>query len=89
MTARRDTNGDFVMSKALVAVLGLVFVLIGILVGAGIAWGTILSDVAQLQASQENYVQQGTFDATLGRIDASLTSIDKRLTRIEDEGRGR
>ena len=46
MTTRRDTNGDFVMSKSFVAILGVVIALIGILVGAGIAWGTICSDVA-------------------------------------------
>ena len=85
MTARRDTNGDFVMSKAFVGVLGLVIALMGILVGAGIAWGTILSDVADLQASQSDYVRQDTFDATLKSIDVSLANIDRRLSRLEDE----
>ena len=89
MTARRDTNGDFVMSKSFLAVLGLVIALMGILVGAGIAWGTILSDVADLQASQSDYVRQDAFDATLKSIDVSLTKIDTRLNRIEDKVYGR
>lgn len=89
MTARRDTNGDFVMSKAFVAILGLAIALIGIVLGAGIAWGTILSDVADLQAAQSDYVRQDAYDATLKSIDVSLTKIDTRLNRIEDKVYGR
>lgn len=89
MTARRDTNGDFVMSKAFVAVLGLTLVLVGALVSAGIAWGTIWSDVAELRASRSDYMRQDTFDATFKSIDVSLTKIDMRLNRIEDKVYGR
>ena len=89
MTARRDTNGDFVMSKSFVAVLGLVLVMVGALVSAGIAWGTIWNDVAELQASRSDYVRQDAYDATLKSIEVSLVKIDVRLNRIEDKVYGR
>lgn len=83
MTARRASNGDFVMSKSFLAILGLVTMLVGILVGAGVAWGTICRDVSDLKASQSDYVRQDAYQATLKSIDGSLKGIDQRLSRLE------
>ncbi len=93
MSLQKNEDGTLTISRATVALLSIIVVLVGSLVTMGISWGSLLSNVTthhndtnlhhSLASLDDRYVRCVDMDKALTRLDNAIAKLDQSVRDLE------